>query len=154
MPRTSSRPDSDTGWGKTANYFRRTFAVLAGAVVLLAGGLTSASATTTGAPPAAGTCAGGLITEYAATCFQWVGDKQWIEDRDANGWAAVVHSQTNYGKDRYCQARPAAEGWNYCDYDHIEGKCVRFMLYELKDGVTRNPSIWSAWIGTEYGSPC
>jgi hypothetical protein len=138
--------------------FRRTFAVLAGALVLIGGSAASASAAPDSASasaisPPAGQCVG-WITDYAATCFQWVGDDQWIEDRDANGWAAVVHVQTNYGKDRYCQALPAAEGWGYCNYDHQEGKCVRFMLYELKDGVTRNPTGWSPWYGTEYGSPC
>jgi hypothetical protein len=103
--------------------------------------------------PPAGQCVG-WITEYAATCFQWVGDNQWIEDRDANGWAAVVHVQTNYGKNRYCQALPAAEGWGYCDYDHKEGKCVRFELYEAKGSEKRNWSGWSPWFGTAYGSPC
>jgi len=71
-----------------------------------------------------------------------------------NDWAAVVHVQTNYGKDRYCQALPSAQGWGTCNYNHEEGKCVRFRLYELKDGVVRNMSDYSRWYGTEYGSPC
>ena len=131
---------------------RSVLGSLAGALLLLAGSTATASAAPTIAPPA-GQCVG-WITEYAATCFQWVGDIQWIEDRDANGWTAVVHSQTNYGKNRYCRALPAADGWGYCNYVHTEGKCVRFMLYEEKDGVTRRPSGWSPWFGTEYGSPC
>ena len=92
--------------------------------------------------------------EIGATCYQWVGDDQWVIDGDANGWAAVVHVQTNYGKDRYCQALPAAQGWAKCNYDHIEGKCVRWQMYELKDGDTRNFTGWSAWYGTQYGYPC
>ena len=89
-----------------------------------------------------------------STCFQWVGDNQWVIDGLTNGWAAVVHVQTNYDKNRYCQALPSAEGWAYCNYDHQEGKCVRFRMYELKDGVTRNWGDWSRWYGTDYGWPC
>lgn len=92
--------------------------------------------------------------EIGATCYQWVGDDQWVVDGIANGWAAVVHVQTNYGKDRYCQALPSAQGWAKCNYDHIEGKCVRWEMYELKDGDTRNFTGWSAWYGTQYGYPC
>jgi hypothetical protein len=92
--------------------------------------------------------------EIGATCYQWVGDDQWVVDGIANGWAAVVHVQTNYGKDRYCQALPSAEGWGKCNYDHVEGKCVRWQMYELKDGDTRNFTGWSAWYGTQYGYPC
>ena len=92
--------------------------------------------------------------EIGATCYQWVGDDQWVVDGIANGWAAVVHVQTNYGKDRYCQALPSAQGWAKCNYDHVEGKCVRWEMYELKDGDTRNFTGWSAWFGTQYGYPC
>ena len=88
------------------------------------------------------------------SCFAWVGDDQWIADLDENGWAAVVHVQTNYGKDRYCQALPSAEGWAYCKFDHQEGKCVRFMLYEAKGDEKRKHTAWSPWYGTAYGSPC
>ncbi|MFF1815910.1 hypothetical protein ACFVWG_01350 [Kribbella sp. NPDC058245] len=88
------------------------------------------------------------------TCFEWVGDIQWVQDNIENGWATVVNVQTNYGKDRYCQAPPKAKGWGYCDYDHKEGKCVRWRFYELKDGTTRNWGYWSAWYGTAYGYPC
>lgn len=93
-------------------------------------------------------------TNVGSTCYQWVGDDQWVMDGWTNGWAAVAHVQTNYGKDRYCQARPSAEGWDYCKFDHQEGKCVRMRMYELKDGVTRNWGGWSAWYGTSYGWPC
>src|SRR5690349_1633512 len=88
------------------------------------------------------------------TCFQWEGDVSWVRDLAENGWATVFHIQTNYGKDRYCQAPSKADGWGYCNYDHREGKCVRWRLYELKDGVTRNGTLFSPWYGTEYGSPC
>ncbi len=87
-------------------------------------------------------------------CFQWEGDVSWVQDHQENGWATVFHIQTNYGKDRYCQAPSKADGWGYCDYDHREGKCVRWRIYELKDGTTRNLTLFSAWYGTEYGSPC
>ncbi|TCC21173.1 hypothetical protein [Kribbella speibonae] len=95
-----------------------------------------------------------FAAEIGATCYQWVGDDQWVIDGIANGWTAVVHVQTNYGKDRYCKALPAAEGWGKCNYDHIEGKCARWQMYELKDGDTRNFTPWSAWYGTQYGYPC
>ncbi|TDD63083.1 hypothetical protein E1263_01895 [Kribbella antibiotica] len=93
-------------------------------------------------------------TYWGETCFQWVGDNQWVRDLQENGWATVVHVQTNYGKDNYCQSLPAAQGWDYCDFDHKEGKCVRFRFYELKNGTTRNFTVWSNWYGTEYGSLC
>lgn len=97
---------------------RTAVGAAAGALLLLGGGVTSAAAAVENiSPPPASQCRY-FYADYAATCFQWVGDDQWIEDRDENGWAAVVHVQTNYGKDRYCQAAPAAEGWNYCKFDH------------------------------------
>ncbi|WP_432883002.1 hypothetical protein ACQPYH_40735 [Kribbella sp. CA-245084] len=176
---------------------RRTLAIAAAGLLLLAGGSTQATAVAPGATavvqaadtdtddPDAGTLtsptmatavdpaarstamstAGFSYTapvdhcilygyEIGATCFEWVGDDQWVVDGIANGWAAVVHVQTNYGKDRYCQALPAAEGWAKCNYDHQEGKCVRWQMYELKDGDTRNFTGWSAWYGTAYGYPC
>lgn len=121
----------------------------AGALLLIAGTASTAAA----AEPPWSQCRA-LITTYGATCFQWVGDNQWVQDRDENGWATVVHVQTNYGKDRYCQALPAAEGWAYCSYDHREGKCVHFRMYEAKGNETRHQTGWSPWYGTEYGSPC
>ncbi|GAA0580062.1 hypothetical protein HPO96_20330 [Kribbella sandramycini] len=93
-------------------------------------------------------------TYWGETCFQWVGDLQWVRDLQENGWATVFHVQTNYDKNRYCQALPKAQGWAYCNFDHKEGKCVRFRSYELKAGEMRNHTVWSPWYGTEYGSPC
>lgn len=95
-------------------------------------------------------------TYWGETCFQWVGDVQWVKDNITNGWTTAFHVQTNYGKDRYCGAPKAADGWGYCNYNHIEGKCVRWRSYELwrPTGETRNFTVWSAWYGTEYGSLC
>jgi hypothetical protein len=93
-------------------------------------------------------------SNLGGTCFQWVGDDQWVFDGWTNGWATVVHVNTNYGKDRYCQALPSAQGWAKCNYDHREDKCVRFRMYELKDGTTRNWTDWSPWYGADYGWPC
>lgn len=135
------------------NRTRRSVALVGWVMVLLGATATAAHAAPAEVKPPVGQCVG-YSTDFAATCFQWVGDDQWIEDRDPNGWAAVVHVQTNYGKDRECQALPAEQGWGLCKFDHKEGKCVRFQLYELKDGVERRHSGWSAWYGTEYGSPC
>ncbi|MFI5730188.1 hypothetical protein ACIA49_08725 [Kribbella sp. NPDC051587] len=143
---------------------RRPLAAAAAALLLLSTSLTEANAaeadathplkaTKAAGPPNYDNCRFGG-TNVGSTCFQWVGDVQWVFDGWTNGWAAVVHVQTNYGKDRYCQALPSADGWGTCNYDHEEGKCVRFRLYELKDGATRNWSDWSRWYGTEYGSPC
>ncbi|MFB6720678.1 hypothetical protein ACFCV3_10975 [Kribbella sp. NPDC056345] len=133
----------------------RTLGAFAGAALLVVGGATAASASPTAVaeePPYSEVKC--LNSEYASTCFQWVGDDQWIIDREANGWAAVVHVQTNYGKNVECKAMPAAEGWALCLFDHEEGKCVRFRLYELKDDVKRKYTAWSPWYGTEYGSLC
>lgn len=91
---------------------------------------------------------------FGNTCFQWVGDDQWVQDLDENGWATTVHVQTNYGKNRYCAAPPKAKGWGVCNYDHKEGKCVRWRFYELKGNETRNWSAFSQWWGTEYGTAC
>ncbi|MEU4608391.1 hypothetical protein AB0F43_35850 [Kribbella sp. NPDC023972] len=108
---------------------------------------------TLGAPPNFNNCRH-WAWYLGETCFQWYGDVQWVKDNIANGWKTAVHVQTNYGKDRFCGALPAADGWGYCDYDHREGMCVRWRLYELKGGETRNFTNWSVWYGTEYGSPC
>ena len=131
---------------------RRLAAVLASALILIAGGATTASAAVAEEPPYSQVKC--LNSSYASTCFPWEGDNQWIIDREANGWAAVVHVQTNYDKNQHCKAMPAAEGWAFCDFDHQEGKCVRFRLYELKNDVKRNETAWSPWYGTEYGSLC
>ncbi|MFB6721581.1 hypothetical protein ACFCV3_15510 [Kribbella sp. NPDC056345] len=143
---------------------RRTLTAVAAALLLLGSNVSPAAAadppwlhpdkaTRAAGPPNYDTCrfAG---TNVGSACFQWVGDVQWVSDGWTNDWAAVVHVQTNYGKDRYCQALPSAQGWGTCNYNHEEGKCVRFRLYELKDGVVRNMSDYSRWYGTEYGSPC
>ncbi|NEA34523.1 hypothetical protein [Streptomyces sp. SID13031] len=139
----------------TKRRFRTAFGSVAGALLLLGGGAGAgqAGAAVLADTPPAGACRY-LTTEYASTCFAWVGDDQWIRDLDPNGWAAVVHVQTNYGKDRYCQAQPAADGWNYCKFDHEEGKCVRFMMYEAKGEEKRRYTAWTPWYGTEYGWPC
>lgn len=128
---------------------RRAIGSAAGALLLIAASASAAAA----AGPDHSQCRM-MTAQYGATCFQWVGDNQWVLDSDENGWATVVHVQTNYGKDRYCQALPAAGGWDYCSYDHREGKCVRFRLYEAKGNDTQGETGWSPWYGTEYGSPC
>jgi hypothetical protein len=128
----------------------RALIALAGAMLLVAGGTSTANAVVY---PPQQACKY-LGSSFGVTCFAWVGDDQWIVDLDENGWTAVVHVQTNYGKDRYCRAQPSADGWGYCKYDHQEGKCVRFMLYEEKGDEKRNHTAWSPWYGTAYGSPC
>jgi hypothetical protein len=140
-------------------YTKRIFAVVAAAALFSLNAATVAAAeeVPAGTPAAAGPDYNSCVlfgTQVADTCFQWAGDKQWIKDNIANGWSGVVQVQTNYGKDRYCQAPPAAEGWAYCDFNHTEGKCVRFRTYELKNGETRNWHEWSKWYGTDYGWPC
>lgn len=133
----------------TSSKHRVALGSAAGALLLIAANTSTAAA----AGPDHSQCR--IFTaQHGGTCFQWVGDKQWVLDSDPNGWTTVVHVQTNYGKDRYCNARPAAEGWGYCDFDHIEGKCVRFKLYETKGNDKQGETGWSPWYGTEYGSPC
>ncbi|MEV6285338.1 hypothetical protein [Kribbella sp. NPDC051770] len=104
------------------------------------------------APPAG--CVG-IYTSWAATCFQWDGDDQWVVDLDANGWTAVAGVDTNYGKERDCAAPAAADGWKECKYDHREGTCVRFFLYEKKSNGTLNRvSAYSPWYSTSNGARC
>lgn len=103
------------------------------------------------APPA---CNVRITVWYGETCFQAEGDEQWIRDLDANGWQAWVHVQTNYDKNRYCGALPAADGWGVCSYDHDETKCVRFRMYEEKGGVERNFTTWTAWHKVSTGGLC
>ncbi|TWD79792.1 hypothetical protein FB561_0858 [Kribbella amoyensis] len=157
----------------------RTLGALAGAAVLVAGTATLASAAPTGSvgdgsptapvaavpvakasssmttlasPPAA--CRPYVESAYAQSCYEYDGDDQWIRDLNANGWQAVVHVQTNYGKNRYCGALPAAQGWGECTYDHREDGCVRFRFYELKDGVTRNWTVFSPYFHASTGTRC
>ncbi|WP_112248255.1 hypothetical protein [Kribbella monticola] len=108
--------------------------------------------TTLASPPAA--CRPYVQSSYAISCYEYNGDVQWIRDLDANGWQAVVHVQTDYGKNRYCGALPAAQGWGYCNYDHREDSCVRFRFYELKDGVTRNWTVFSPYYHASTGTLC
>lgn len=104
------------------------------------------------APPAG--CVG-IYTSWGATCFQWDGDDQWVVDLDANGWTTVAGVDTNYGKERDCAAPAAADGWKECKYDHREGTCVRFFLYEKKSNGTLNRvSAYSAWYSTSNGARC
>lgn len=103
------------------------------------------------APPA---CNVRITVWYGETCYVANGDDQWIRDLDANGWQAWVHVQTNYGKNRYCGALPAADGWGVCKYDHDETKCVRFRMYEEKGGTERNFTSWTAWHKVSTGALC
>lgn len=104
------------------------------------------------APPAG--CVG-IYTSWGATCFQWDGDDQWVVDLDANGWTTVAGVDTNYGKERDCAAPAAADGWKECKYDHREGTCVRFFLYEKKSNGTLNRvSAYSPWYSTSNGARC
>ncbi|MGC4936603.1 hypothetical protein [Kribbella sp. DT2] len=131
-------------------------AVLSSAVLLVAGTATTATAApvaTLGDAPPGVRCSFFWNTSFADTCFESDGDDQWIRDLVANGWAAVVHVQLNYLKDRTCKAMPAAEGWGVCKFDHVEDKCVRFQLYEQKGDAIRNRTHWSRWFhvnGTGY----
>lgn len=157
---------------------RRTLGAFAGAALLVLGTASLASAAPTGvsggdgtpiapaaatpvaksgmttlaAPPAA--CRPTVESAYAVSCYEYDGDDQWIRDLNANGWQAVVHVQTNYGKNRYCGALPAAQGWGECTYDHREEGCVRFRFYELKDGVTRNWTVFSPYFHASNGTRC
>ncbi|MFC0626510.1 hypothetical protein [Kribbella deserti] len=112
---------------------------------------TSAGTLIAAAPPA---CNVRIAVWYGETCFQANGDEQWIRDLDPNGWQAWVHVQTNYGKNRYCGALPAADGWGKCSYDHDETKCVRFRMYEEKAGEERNFTSWTAWHKVSTGALC
>lgn len=160
---------------------RRSLGAFAGALLLVAGAASLASASPTGsaslsgdgtpnapvaATPLAKTktmtllasppadCRPYVQSSYAISCYEYDGDDQWIRDLDANGWQAVVHVQTNYGKNRYCGALPAAQGWGECTYDHREDGCVRFRFYELKDGVTRNWTVFSPYYHASNGTLC
>lgn len=140
---------------------RILLATLAGAALLVTGSASTAAAAPApdntavavlAAPPSG--CSPTVTTPWGQTCFEYEGDDQWIRDLDANGWQAVVHVQTNYAKNRYCGALPAADGWGECAYDHRENSCVRFRMYELKDGVTRNLTGFTLWHRVSDGGFC
>jgi hypothetical protein len=145
----------------------RILATLAGAAVLVVAGATTTTAAAAPAPadtavrtdatvlaaPPAG-CNPWLTTSWGQTCYEYEGDDQWVRDLNANGWAAVVHVQTNYGKNRYCVSLPAAQGWGECTFDHRETGCVRFRMYEERNGVTRNPTGWTLWHSIATGGFC
>ncbi|NEA34524.1 hypothetical protein [Streptomyces sp. SID13031] len=149
---------------------RRTFAVLAGTALVSVGAATVAAAAPAAPEPAAAqrsasvsattalaagpTNCVGIATAWAATCYQWDGDDQWVIDGDANGWTAIAHVETNYGKTRECVAPAAADGWKECKYDHREGTCVRFFLYEKKGSDLGRFSAWSPWYKTSNGNAC
>lgn len=148
---------------------RRVFTMVAATAVLTisGAGLAAAAPVVDEAPKATATSSSQFVTAaaptgcnpvmtsaFAQTCFVPNGDDQWIRDLDANGWQAWVHVQTNYGKNRYCGSLPAADGWGVCKYDHDETKCVRFRLYEEKDGVERNFTAWSLYHKVSDGTLC
>lgn len=154
------------------SFARRTFAALAGAAMLSVSAATVAvaapaaapdpvaaqqrtpvSATTTAVAAAPTNCVG-IATAWAATCYQWSGDDQWVIDGDPNGWTAVAYVETNYNKVRECVAPSAADGWKECTYDHREGTCVRFFLYEKKGTQLGRVSAWSPWYSTSTGNRC
>jgi hypothetical protein len=154
----------------TINYVRRMFAVLAGTALISVGAATvAAAAPATPEPVAAqrsasvsattalaagpGNCVG-IATSWATTCYAWDGDDQWVADLDANGWTAVAHLETNYGKTRECAAPSAADGWGKCAYDHKEGTCLRFFLFEKKGNELGRFSAWSPWYSTSTGNRC
>lgn len=154
----------------TVNFARRTFAVLAGTALVSLTAASVAAAAPAAADPAAAQrtatvsatttlAAGpsncvGIATTWAATCYQWEGDDQWVIDGDANGWTAIAHVETNYGKTRECVAPAAADGWKECLYDHREGTCLRFFLFEKKGNELGRFSAWSPWYSTSTGARC
>ncbi|MBB5838494.1 hypothetical protein [Kribbella italica] len=163
---------------KVLGITKRVFAVAAGVMLLGAGVAGTASAAPAPTDPRSLVGAGGgeavkvsgegmavaatppagcvgIYTSWGATCFQWDGDDQWVVDLDANGWTTVAGVDTNYGKERDCAAPAAADGWKECKYDHREGTCVRFFLYEKKSNGTLNRvSAYSPWYSTSNGARC
>ncbi|MEU4391731.1 hypothetical protein [Kribbella sp. NPDC023855] len=147
---------------------KRVLAALAGTAMISLGGATVAAAAPAPAPAPqlAGTASAttalaagptnciGIATSWAATCYQWDGDDQWVRDLDPNGWTAIVHLETNYGKTRECAAPAAADGWKECGFDHRESECVRFFLYEKKGTSLGRFSAWSDWYSTSTGNRC
>jgi hypothetical protein len=129
-------------------FVRRTLAVLASTAVLSFGVTAVADAAPTVSYPAG--CYG-FSTSWGATCFKPSGDDQYVRDLDANGRTVIVHLETTYGKTRDCAALPAADGWGVCKYDHREGECVRFYLYEENFG---RESGWSRWYSTIDDREC
>lgn len=149
---------------------KRAFAVLAGTALFSISAATVATAAPVQPDPAAAqqraslsatttvaaapsNCVG-IATSWAATCYEWAGDDQWVIDGDPNGWTAIAHLETNYGKTRECAAPSAADGWKECKYDHKESECVRFFIYEKKGNELGRFSAWSPWYSTSTGNRC
>lgn len=133
----------------------RALLALAGTCVLAFTGAT----TTASAAPAAVQASppGGCLTfanSWGATCYEWAGDDQWVRDLDPNGYTTVVEVRTDYGKFRDCSAPAAADGWKECAFDHREGACVSFRMYEHKGSILGRSTAWTLWYSTTNGTEC
>ncbi|MEV4619898.1 hypothetical protein AB0J74_14460 [Asanoa sp. NPDC049573] len=94
---------------------------------------------------------------YGDTCYEWDGDDQWVYDGVGDGWSARVEIETLYGKVRWCANTETAGHWVECTFDHEEGSCVHFRMYEQDggdNGPTRYWTDWTPWISTSTGADC
>jgi hypothetical protein len=93
---------------------------------------------------------------FGASCFEWAGDDHWVKDKLANDWSARVQIETTYGKVRWCANTHGAVSWHECTFDHQEGTCVRWRMFEQNGtgGPTRNWTNWSYWHSTSTGDIC
>ncbi|GAB3935793.1 hypothetical protein GCM10029976_046600 [Kribbella albertanoniae] len=139
----------------------RALGVLAGTALLAIGAVPAATAAPaaevtpmSASAAAAPTNCVGIATSWGATCFKPAGDNQWVVDKDANGYAVIAHVETGYGKIRECKSLPSADGWGYCDFDHKEGECVRFYMYEQKGNDIGRVSAWSRSYSIADGTEC
>jgi hypothetical protein len=124
----------------------------AGALVIASTVTASGAAAHSGGPPA---CVRYTAT-IGSTCFEWNGDDQWVYDR-ANSWRVGVQIRTDYGKVRWCVNAHGPGTWHECTFDHLEGRCVQFRLYEQYGGPTGPTRSWTNWtepIRTSTGNPC
>ena len=93
---------------------------------------------------------------FGASCFEWDGDDQWVQDSEPNDWSARAQIQTSYGKVRWCANTHHAVSWHECEFDHSENTCVRWRMYEQHGtgGPTRNWTPWTRWHSTSTGDLC
>jgi hypothetical protein len=91
-----------------------------------------------------------------ASCFEWDGDDQWVQDSKSNDGSARAQIQTNYGKVRWCANTHQAVSWYECTFDHSENTCVRWRMYEQHGtgGPSRNWTPWTRWHSTSTGDLC
>lgn len=107
------------------------------------GSETDYSAWTSGGPDSGSTCGDFL---GMAVCFQPNGDKLFVKDRSADGYAAVADWQSSDGRTGACVDKLGASGttWTVCDKDFPEKGTLKVRPARYDSG---DPFDHGDWFG-------